>query len=309
MKIALLGGAGYVGSVVNSELSVKHRVTVYDNLIYSDEYTPSNLVRVDVLNEEIDLSGFDRIVWMLDIDVPSFYTFPISQQYCSKNISVFKNMCEKYGDRMMFITDLYDNGKILSYKKFIEDKLAICNHRILSIALPQLYGPSPRMRFDTDLNSMFFIAYLSGGITLDNWLDRVKTASIATAGRYIAENIVDTAPLSHGIQSYNHSVIEYAGIMVKVFEGKLEMVLSDSYGDTYENPIKENVTMEDVRWLPVDDGATIKKSFEYILNGLSKGLIDGPTKDRYNNAKIINSYQYVARFTDWINNGFKEQNI
>ncbi len=310
MKIALLGGAGYLGSVINSELCarvskvfIKDEVTVFDNLLYSEEYKPDNLVLCDVINNPPDLSEFDRIVWMLDIDMPDFYTYPVSQKYMTKNMDTFKEMCGKYGKRIIFITDLCEGIKVGTYVNFVRAKVALLEIAGgQSIALPQLYGPSPRMRFDTDLNIMCLMAYMVGGITLDNWLTPIRTLGVATAGKYIADNIhSNDSEGIYGIYSLRMSAIDCAGIIVKIFDSKAGMTLTDNYAEKWQEP---ETSVPNIIRLDVPNGQSIKSCFEYMRSALSQGIIDDPAKDRYSNAKIITSYQSLAQFVGYIKTNF-----
>lgn len=309
MKIALLGGAGYLGSVVNSELMSARQygvneVTVIDNLIYNKEYMPKNLWATDIFSEKkMSLGQYDRIVWMFDIDVPEFYTQPISEKYISRNLELFKDMCDTYGKAMLFITDSCEGVTVEPYRKLVRDKINYCNYYGgASIALPQLYGPSPRMRFDTSINMMFLSAYINGNITVERWLERFRTMSVGSAGKLVARSVICPAG-TIAPYSYDYSVMNYAGILVKIFGNKIGMSLTDNWGDGQITPPIDSVELPLIHVSP-ENGLTLKDSFEYMLKAMGNGEIDDPTKDSYSNAKIITSYQSLAQFVGYIKTNF-----
>ena len=67
MKILVVGGAGYVGRIVD-KLSHEHEVTVYDSLIYETSYRKKvNFILGDI-RDTTKLNGilnnFDVVVWL-----------------------------------------------------------------------------------------------------------------------------------------------------------------------------------------------------------------------------------------------------
>ena len=69
MKILIVGGAGYVGGVVTDLLiKNKYNVTVYDSLLYEDQYMKDCPFILGDVRDESKLKGllskFDTVVWI-----------------------------------------------------------------------------------------------------------------------------------------------------------------------------------------------------------------------------------------------------
>ena len=97
--------------------------------------------------------------------------------------------------------------------------------------------------------------------------------------------------------------MNYAGIMVKVFDGKVGMSLTDTFGDGRVTAPLDQVMLPLI-YVEEQRGMGIFDMFKHTVKALERGEIDDPAKDRYSNAKIINSYQSLAQFTGWVNTNF-----
>lgn len=281
MNIAVIGGGGYLGSTIEQELK-KHygvKVTIFDNALFCDEYLKNkDYEHVNILNNIPDFSGFDRIIWCCDIDVPMFYNTEFSKDYIKANINSFEKMCKQYKKKMYWIQDHSHNGgqeyqKMLDTKKNMISKVGgqICY-------VGQLYGPSGRMRFDTVLNEMFVMAVTEGNVFVDDWLDHVCLQSVAVVAEYIASDVL----LKKAELNYMYfSKIELAYRMALIFKRKIGVVASDNMG-THNRPCISGVKD--------DDRYSIEKSFTYMCEGLERGALDSVVKDSYNNSRIIANF-------------------
>lgn len=289
--VMVLGGGGYLGSVIVQRLCASRevigRVEVVDCDLYGDiADMPSSVVHIDanVLDGlDVPTKTETMVVWAIDIDSEDFYILPSSRAYVEKNLEAFGYWAMKLGSRLVLVTDDYF-GDNVSYKEFLQEKVRICGvHGCKYVKVPQLYGPSARMRYDTLLNEMFLFGFTNGVIQVDDWLRKYPTCSVGTAGEYIVDEVVipdsGESPDSSKIRNFLMSLCEYAGVMSKVFDGKVQIVLSNRMA-VYE--YAEEIVDE----LPVGR-YTVQKSFEYMLNSLEKDGIADMVRSCHNNARML----------------------
>lgn len=282
MKIALIGGGGYLGSVIHQELQ-KHNaeIVIYDNALFSDEYlTTVSHNKVNILTESVDMSGFDKILWCCDIDDETFYRTTFSQDYIKKNKEAFKKYCKLYKKKMYWVKDDIELGKQPEYGTMLGAKTKMINDvggKIYQVG--QLYGPSPRMRFDTFVNSLFLMAVTEGALYLDGWLEQVMVQSVGLTGQNIALDLMDNGEyVQDGICL---SKVEFAYMVAVIFDRKVGIVCSDNKGDRSRSILISNKE---------DDNFNIEKSVKYMREALERGMIDDVMKDMYNNSRIVANF-------------------
>lgn len=304
MKVLILG-CGYYSSVLSEELKKgKHEISIVDICLFSDEYLENvGYRKIDVIDKPKEIiklaKDYDYIVWSLDIDVDNFYLSDLSSDYIKKNIKAFKEIVESIGDKLYLITDNY-LGVVENYAEFLDNKieLAVKNKVCGIIQLPELYGPSLRMRFDTLLNQFFYDAYINGLIVIgDEPLEKVPTCNIFLAARFLLECMEnDISGINEKIACYECSPIEYAFLMQSVFEKNKEnqnISIVSPHTYTFEKE-ESNITS----FLKVGR-YSISNVVEYMLNMLEKGAIDDITKDKYNNSRIVNNFLSSQRFFEF----------
>ena len=113
-NILLVGGAGYVGGAISSELCKKnYNLRVYDNLLYEDTYLKDiDFIYGDIRDKKKlkeQLNWADIVIWMAAIvgdgacDVDRENTIDINQKsvlWLSKNYDgkiIFFSTCSVYG--------------------------------------------------------------------------------------------------------------------------------------------------------------------------------------------------------------------
>jgi len=248
---------------------------------------PSSVVlnSTDVLlNPRVALQDGFKVVWAIDIDSEDFYRMPMSREYIKDNIKAFKLVAkEKMGSLILISDDYYGDNK--DYKAFLDEKMEICEaHSCKLVKVPQLFGPSARMRYDTILNEMFMAAFVGGIIHVEDWLRRYPVCSVAIAGEYIVDNVIlkDGKEYKRYLRNCMLSLCDYAGIMMKVFDGKAQLSLSGDKLAIYD------YNEESVEALPFER-YTIHKSFEYMINSLEKDGIKDMVRDCHNNSKMLSN--------------------
>lgn len=307
MKVAVLGGCGYLGSVITSEINnrdevIKHSAVPFDIMLYCDEYQLKvhNWIPSDVFQMSPDILArdFDRVVWCIDIDYDKFYTHPdLSQPYIDKNLACFEKMAEKLKDRLIVVIDDY-HGNVQTYIKFLSDKKAIARkHMCITVLCPQLFGPSQRMRYDTLLNSMFYSAFVDGVVYLQDPFIKAPVCSVALMGkRIVDEAIFFNDHLELGYYNCIMSHMEFAVLVQKVFEDKVRLAVSDRINIYGEYDLKDSPYVQ----IPFGE-FEIPKMFGYMLKCIERGSVEEDVlKDEYNNKKIIENAMSSENFLSFI---------
>jgi len=163
MKIAIIGGCGYLGSHLTNKLEQKHEVVVYDTNVFSSAYLPvkakvksTNFIDIQLM----ELEEYEIIFICSTIDIGSFYSEESFKKYqdiyfdkileCGQLIEtdtvVFTTMDENLNK---------DDGLYYNYQTLlvngIEKQL---NRNIAVIPTPELYGGTLRVRSDLFVNNM-----------------------------------------------------------------------------------------------------------------------------------------------------------
>jgi nucleoside-diphosphate-sugar epimerase len=182
MKILLIGGAGYLGIPLTSQLKLKnHNVTVYDKFLYTNETFISNLVggnNIDIIKDDIEnihnyedkLNSFDYVYYLASPRLGELtHNFQVDKELFNfkKVIDLIKNenlkftfisSCSVYGnnpnsvdeDSPINITSLYSELKIKCENILLEKN----NPNFKIFRLSTLYGDSKYIRNDLFINNI-----------------------------------------------------------------------------------------------------------------------------------------------------------
>jgi len=194
MKIAIAGGAGYIGSVLVPRLLARgYQVRVIDLLWFGNQLPPgAELDKRDVMNvREKDLEGIDVVIFIAGLSNDPMAEFsparnfvdnasaPSYLAYIAKRAGVRRfihgGSCSVYG---YTVNELYDeNSPAVSHYPYGISKLQgefgcvqLADDKFSVIALRQgtVCGYSPRMRLDLVVNAMFKSALKDGVIIANN---------------------------------------------------------------------------------------------------------------------------------------------
>jgi len=201
-NILLVGGAGYVGSVIASEfLKKNYKVTVLDNFVYDNQFTVASYIgdsNYKIANGDMgDYKFLDKVSKnVTDVIILSgLVGDPITKKYPDEseeinNISVkkcidyfngkgivkliFISTCSNYGlikddelaDENFELTplSLYAKAKV-SNEKYLISKKNIVDYTGVVLRFATAFGLSPRMRFDLSISE--FVKNMYEGNELD----------------------------------------------------------------------------------------------------------------------------------------------
>jgi nucleoside-diphosphate-sugar epimerase len=194
MKILVVGGAGYIGSVLVPKLMDRgYNVEVAD-LLWFGNYLPRS-VRVsqkDLFDSDVsDLKGYDQLIFLagLSNDPMAEYSpalnfiengsFPSYLAYMAKKAGIkryiYAGSCSVYG---YTINELYDENSpaVCDYPygisklqgEFGARQVRSKGMSVICLRQGTVSGFSPRMRFDLIVNTMFKTALTERVITVNN---------------------------------------------------------------------------------------------------------------------------------------------
>lgn len=207
MKIAVVGGLGYLGSHLVNSLESQHDLTIYDINLFNSSYLPNKAVlkQVNILDiDEDELEIFDIVFICSTVDIGCFY-----QEGC------FKDYVQKYSEKIVSLNNLMDtkvvffasyNSNIqnldtdyLRYSEELEDRIieTNLNQNIKVEKVPELYGGSLKVRTDLFINDILssFNLYKKYIIS-DNFLKTIKFCHVSKFVKYIIRKFVEDEDVS-----------------------------------------------------------------------------------------------------------------
>jgi len=194
MRIAVAGGAGYIGSVlIPMLLEHGYEVDCYD-LLWFGNHLPKDVkvYRQDLFDCTVeDLTGYEQVIFLAGLSNDPMAEFdpamnfvhnaalPSYLAYTAKKAGVrrfiYASSCSVYG---YTINQLYDEespvtcGYPYGISKLQGERgvMQLCDEEFSTIALRQgtVCGYSPRMRFDLIINTMYKCAISEGKINVNN---------------------------------------------------------------------------------------------------------------------------------------------
>lgn len=248
MKILVIGGAGYVGSVLVPKLDkLGYDVDVID-LLWFGNNLPSNInvIQKNAFDLTVDeLKKYEQVIFMAGLSNDPMAEFSPKQNfiensalpsyvaYISKEAGVkrfiFASSCSIYG---------YDNNKL-----FNESDLTRCSYpygiskiqaenairnlndqgfSTICLRKGTISGYSPRMRFDIVINAMFKSAILTNKIIVNDphaWRPILSVEDAANA--YIKS--IEANKLIYGVFNIaylNYTIVDLALEIKEIFEKK-----------------------------------------------------------------------------------------
>lgn len=209
-RVLVLGGAGFIGSILSVYLYMKgDEVTILDSLLYEKQtrgFFPLRFVRGDIrLRQDVEpeIRRADIVVNLAAIsnDPSSDLDPDLTWEINHGANALIAELCAQYGKRIVYASScsvygfaesgtfteesalnpvtLYAKTKMLS-EKIYEEKGA----DVVSLRFATAYGYTEKPRFDLVVNTMIGTAYFDGKITVNGggqWRPLVHVQDIAQA--------------------------------------------------------------------------------------------------------------------------------
>lgn len=265
-KVLLVGGAGYLGSVLARTLLGRgYSVRVLDSLVFGrksiEDLLPLpgfELIVGDIRDIQTlyqSLAGVDAVIHLaaivgdpagqktpsdtIGVNYLASVTLALACKYYQINRFIYASTCSVYGiganeldeSAPLNPVSLYARTKIESEKGILS--LTDSNFKPIIMRMSTLYGLSPRMRFDLVINTFAKLATTQHKIEIfggDQWRPFIHVADAADAYVKMLEtplSDINTPIFNVGTNGQNHTIKEIGELVKKVLP-KTKVVIKKS---------------------------------------------------------------------------------
>jgi nucleoside-diphosphate-sugar epimerase len=255
MRIVLLGGAGYLGTVATRHLTaLGHHVTVVDSLIYQrgdDPHillpTASAFIHADLRDSQAlrqAIAGAEAVVHLgglvgepacavderlaVELNYASAVLAAHAARAAGVDHYVFVSSCSVYGRRTGTVTEdtaphplgIYARTKVLAERRLtglLSDRTSLTVLRLATV-----HGRSPRQRLDSVVNRMTAQAVATGRIPLNGGAQRRPVVHVADVAEVLAGVLYHPGGppvLNVGCDRENHTIAQIAQTIQHVVPG------------------------------------------------------------------------------------------
>ena len=323
-NILVIGGAGYIGSVLIRELlSRNYKVTILDNFIYGkhslDNINNPNLKIINGDTRHIEIvtdaaSNVDAVVHLAELvgdpicnldpkttqNINYLATKLISSicKHYQINRFVYTSSCSVYGasankellteDSQLNPVSLYARMKIESENALLD--MADNNFSPTILRLGTVFGYSPRPRFDLVVNLLTAKALKDGKITIfggDQWRPNIHVSDVAKAIITVLESPIQKVAgeiFNVGSNELNLTINQISQ-KIKLHIPNFKIIINDNNDD------KRNYKVDFTK-IQSNLSFTTKKTIDdgiiELINAFDNGKIAGSYKDDiYSNVNFL----------------------
>ena len=245
MKVLIVGGRGYLGSVLCNLMCKHNNVTSIDLGWFPTKLDNRVHDIVDNAFNVRDLTSFDSVICLAGIsndpvaDInPSetfannvgltFHLAKIAKRDGVKSF-IYSSSCSIYGWKDSLVTeqDLPETVSYYGTSKLLGERVSFLSSpefRVVTFRMGTLSGVSPRMRFDLLLNTMFASLKTQGKIVVncpDIW--RPVLCVREAAKIYMKAVNEDCFNGIYNLASFNCTILDAANVMKKHFGGDIQI--------------------------------------------------------------------------------------
>lgn len=293
-KVLVVGGLGYLGSIVSDLLyKQKDETDICDICLWKNREV-GKLISFNTLYSSMECvkKTYDKMVWCADIDIPEFWNIN------SEIINLYKNKIINYFDfspikdvlwiQPYFPSDYKNNSN--RYDKMEEyvgalNSIIYKNRTVNKIGFASFYGPSPRMRWDTVVNSIFLSFLTQRAVIIDNPLSRVRLISILDAAHHVVETLKSPVMQIPYFYTEEYSIIELAHL--------IKYLLGNGYEDCkiLMNKYENDETVFRGSWQKEKSKhCDLEKAIKEMRDQLEKNMFPDFADDRYNNNVCVSAF-------------------
>ncbi|MHA1917915.1 MAG: NAD-dependent epimerase/dehydratase family protein [Candidatus Ranarchaeia archaeon] len=321
-RVLLIGGAGYIGSIVSRLLLEKgYYVRVLDNLLYGDEgikelmnkenfeFIKGNMLHIDEIIQAID--SVDAVVHLAAIvGDPACKTIPsqtIQTNYLSSmaiaeacktlqiNRLIFLSTCSVYGYGDSILNEhsslaplsLYAETKVKSEKGILS--IVDENFSPTILRLATVYGYSPRMRFDLAVNLITVKALIEKEFSIfggKQWRPFIHVYDVARAILKVLQAPIEKVKseiFNVGSEKQNYNFIDLGKqISNEIKEAKMNLVQDKEDERSYRVSFKK---IQDT--IGFEPKRNLKNSINELREKVEKGKFSDYKLKKYSNYKSI----------------------
>lgn len=288
MCILVVGGLGYLGSIISDKLMrLEHEVDIFDLCLFDNKDVSKDLYKsrnpniISTIATTFDGAygllkdkKYDHIIWCCNIDIEGFYEKFIKHK--QQTMDFFDMIVDKVP--MIACLDHKCNDNITQY---MDHKL---NYKS-TIYIPSLYGPSLRMRWDTIINQIIFGFLTEKTVLLgQNWMNKIPICRVAEMAETVVNHVngieIDYEKYLEGY----YSIIELVFIIKDILDSEDSLNINISKLD-----LKEINSVFDSK-IDYNIQQSIQILEETVLNikeQLTNRALPDFWNDKYNNEAVL----------------------
>jgi len=304
MNILVVGGAGYVGGGIVDKLQEKHQVTVYDSLIYENEFRKNvSFIYGDIrdyskLNKI--LKNYDAVVWLAALvgdgacSLNPTLTYEINSESVKNLVSNFKgkiiffSTCSVYGAQEGVLSEESEVNPLSEYAKsklVAEDILS--NSDAIIFRLGTLFGIGDefsRIRLDLVVNVLVTKALIDRKMSVfggEQWRPLLHVKDVANVVNHTIESSLKGI---YNLHYKNFKISEIADI-IKDKISNVEIVTTPL---PFQDARNYQVSSEKLKLASnFEAEVSLEKGIDEVFNLISSGRIKDINNPRYSNHNFL----------------------
>ena len=307
MNILVVGGAGYVGGGIVDKLQEKHHVTVYDSLIYENEFRKNvNFIYGDIrdyskLNNL--LKNYDAVVWLAALvgdgacSINPTLTYEINSESVKNLVSNFKgkiiffSTCSVYGAQEGVLNEESEVNPLSEYAKsklVAEDILT--NSDAIIFRLGTLFGIGDefsRIRLDLVVNVLVTKALIDKKMSVfggEQWRPLLHVKDVANAVDHTIESSLKGV---YNLHYKNFKISEIADLV----KDKIKNVEIVTTPLPFQDARNYQVSSEKLKLASnFEAEVSLEKGIDEVFNLISSGRIKDINNPRYSNQNYLKTF-------------------
>mgnify|MGYP003337195067 FL=1 len=307
MNILVVGGAGYVGGGIVDKLEHKHQVTVYDSLIYENEFRKNvNFIYGDIrdyskLNKI--LKNYDAVVWLAALvgdgacSINPTLTYEINSESVKNLVSNFKgkiiffSTCSVYGAQEGVLSEESEVNPLSEYAKsklVAEDILT--NSDAIIFRLGTLFGIGDefsRIRLDLVVNVLVTKALIDKKMSVfggEQWRPLLHVKDVANAVDHTIESSLKGV---YNLHYKNFRISEIADL-IKDKIGNVEIITTPL---PFQDARNYQVSSEKFKLASnFEAEVSLEKGIDEVYNLISSGRVKDINNPRYSNHNFLKTF-------------------
>jgi nucleoside-diphosphate-sugar epimerase len=307
MNILVVGGAGYVGGGIVDKLQQKHQVTVYDSLIYENEFRKNvNFIYGDIrdyskLNKI--LKQYDAVVWLAALvgdgacSINPTLTYEINSESVKNLVANFKgkiiffSTCSVYGAQEGVLNEESEVNPLSEYAKsklVAEDILT--NSDAIVFRLGTLFGIGDefsRIRLDLVVNVLVTKALIDNKMSVfggEQWRPLLHVKDVANAVDHTIESSLKGV---YNLHYKNFKISEIADL-IKEKISNVEIVTTPL---PFQDARNYQVSSEKLKLASnFEAEVSLEKGIDEVFNLISSGRVKDINNPRYSNQNFLKTF-------------------
>jgi len=307
MNILVVGGAGYVGGGIVDKLQQKHQVTVYDSLIYENEFRKNvNFIYGDIrdyskLNKI--LKNYDAVVWLAALvgdgacSINPTLTYEINSDSVKNLVGNFKgkiiffSTCSVYGAQEGVLNEESEVNPLSEYakSKLVAEEI-LTNSDAIVFRLGTLFGIGDefsRIRLDLVVNVLVTKALIDNKMSVfggEQWRPLLHVKDVANAVDHTIESSLKGV---YNLHYKNFKISEIADL-IKERISNVEIVTTPL---PFQDARNYQVSSEKLKLASnFVAEVSLEKGIEEVFNLISSGRIKDINNPRYSNQNFLKTF-------------------